>query len=492
MPALTKFQKQANPSTMDDLLNELRNLAPGCKIELDQAAIDQACTDWRKRYQTNALAVLEPQNTQQIQTIVQWCKKHHLSITTQGGNTGLVGGAVPTPQGTSAAAKKQLVLRSTRLRETLSIDRANLTLTASAGYTLYEIQEFANAHGFLFPLSLASEGTCTLGGNLASNAGGVAVLRYGNTRELCLGLEYIDAQGRVCGDLRGLRKNNTGYDLRHLLIGSEGTLGIITTACMKVFPLPKSRCVAWLNLDHIGAAVEALGFIQHRLFSELSSYEWMNSIAIDVVQTHFPARAPQSSHAGDHVLAEFTSLGPGTDLKEKVTEVLAQLLEEQHTVRNVVLAKNAKEMETFWSLRENISEAQAKEGLNIKHDVACKVSKLPDFHDMALGMIAEYGIDIRPVLFGHLGDGNLHFNLSCPHKQDPVQFLNTHQNTINELVHEAILTCGGTVSAEHGIGQLKAELLARITTQGNYQAFQAIKQALDPDQIFNPGKLVLM
>ncbi len=477
---------------MDERLNELKTLAPGCKIVVDQHEIDRFCTDWRKRYQTSALAVLEPQATQQVQAIIQWCKKHKLAITTQGGNTGLVGGAVPKESLPNESANKQVVLRTTRLRETLSIDPANLTLTASAGYTLHEIQEFASAHGFIFPLSLASEGTCTLGGNLASNAGGVAVLRYGNTRELCLGLEYINAQGLLCGDLRGLRKNNTGYDLRHLLIGSEGTLGVITAACMKVFPQPKSRCVAWLNVDHIRAAVDALGFIQNRLFSQLSSYEWMNDVAIEVVETHFPAKAPQSGHSGDHVLAEFTSLGKESELKDKVTTVLSQLLEEQPSVKNVVVAQNLKEMDIFWSLRENISEAQAKEGLNIKHDVACKVSKLPDFHDTALGMIAEYGIDVRPVLFGHLGDGNLHFNLSCPKNQDPKNFLNTHQTVVNDLVHEAILHCGGTVSAEHGIGQLKAELLQRITTSGNYQAFQAIKMALDPDQLFNPGKLVLM
>lgn len=477
---------------MDEWLTELASLAPGCRIEADQAAIQQACTDWRKRYRTDALAVLEPQTTQQVQAIIQWCKKHKLTITTQGGNTGLVGGAVPSQSPQADTAAQQVVLRTTRLRETLNIDPANLTLTASAGYTLHEIQEFASAHGFLFPLSLASEGTCTLGGNLASNAGGVAVLRYGNTRELCLGLEYINAQGLVCGDLRGLRKNNTGYDLRHLLIGSEGTLGIVTTACMKVFPQPKSRCVAWLNVDHIRAAVDALGFIQHHLFSELSSYEWMNDVAIDVVQTHFPARAPESPYSGDHVLAEFTSMGTEPELKNKVIDVLSQLLEEQPAVRNVVVAKNQKEMDLFWSLRENISEAQAKEGLNIKHDVACKVSKLPDFHDMALGMITECGIEVRPVLFGHLGDGNLHFNLSCPQGEDAAKFLETHQNMVNDLVHEAIIHCAGTVSAEHGIGQLKAELLQKTTTAANYQTFQAIKMALDPDQLFNPGKLVLM
>lgn len=491
MPGPTKSLKQRWPSLVSEFLDQLRKLVPGLLIKTDPAEITHTCTDWRKRYQTSALAILEPFNTAQVQGIVKICDEFNVAISTQGGNTGLVGGAVPVAEGDDAT-RPHVVLKTGRIREVLTLDESNLTLTASVGYTLHEIQEYASAHGFLFPLSLASEGTCTLGGNLASNAGGVAVLRYGNTRELCLGLEYVNAQGEKCGDLRGLRKNNTGYDLRHLLIGSEGTLGVVTTACMKVYPAPKSRCVAWLNVDSIQAAVDALGFVQARLFGELSSYEWMNANAIDVVQTHFPAKAPSCSGAPDHVLAEFTSLGSEAVLRERVTETLEALLEDQHSVRNVAIAKNGREIDTFWALRENISEAQAKEGLNVKHDVACAVSQLPVFHDMALNAIEEHGVEVRPVLFGHLGDGNLHFNLSAPKGSDSAAFLQQHQGLLNNLVHETILQCGGTVSAEHGIGQLKAELLREITSSSNYAAFVAIKQAMDPKNLFNPGKLVLI
>lgn len=476
---------------MKEFLDQLKTQVPGLIVKADHADIAHACTDWRKRYQTSALAVLEPASTKQVQGIVKVCDQFDVAISTQGGNTGLVGGAVPAAEG-SAAKRAHVVLKTGRIRETLKIDESNLTLTASVGYTLHEIQEYASAHGFLFPLSLASEGTCTLGGNLASNAGGVAVLRYGNTRELCLGLEYVNAQGGLCGDLRGLRKNNTGYDLRHLLIGSEGTLGIVTTACMKVYPAPKSRCVAWLNVDNIQAAVDALGVLQSRLFGELSSYEWMNANAIDVVQTHFPSKAPSCPGASDHVLAEFTSLGSEAALREQVTATLEALLDELASVRNITIAQNGREMNTFWALRENISEAQAKEGLNVKHDVACAVSQLPVFHDRALNAIEEHGVDVRPVLFGHLGDGNLHFNLSAPKGSDSTAFLEQHQGLLNNLVHETILQCGGTVSAEHGIGQLKAELLRDITSTSNYAAFVAIKQAMDPKNLFNPGKLVLI
>ncbi|MFN4042770.1 FAD-binding oxidoreductase [Limnobacter sp.] len=476
---------------MNEFLEQLRKQVPGLLINTEAAYIAQTCTDWRKRYCTTALAVLEPLSTRQVQAIVKTCDAFNVAISTQGGNTGLVGGAVPLADN-NAEKRPHVVLKTGRIREVLKLDESNLTLTASAGYTLHEIQEYAEAHGFLFPLSLASEGTCTLGGNLASNAGGVAVLRYGNTRELCLGLEYVNAQGELCGDLRGLRKNNTGYDLRHLLIGSEGTLGVVTTACMKVYPAPKSRCVAWLNVDNIQTAVDALSFVQSRLFGELSSYEWMNANAIDVVQSHFPARAPTCPGAVDHVLAEFTSLGSETALREQVTRTLEAMLEELPGVRNIAIAQSGRDIETFWALRENISEAQAKAGLNVKHDVACAVSQLPTFHNMALNDIAEHGVDVQPVLFGHLGDGNLHFNLSAPTGSDSAEFLKQHQTLLNNLVHDAILRCGGTVSAEHGIGQLKAELLRDITSASNYAAFKTIKQAMDPKNLLNPGKLVLL
>lgn len=479
-----------NASTpMNSALAELQQIAD-LRIRSDAQAIDQACTDWRKRYKTQALAVLEPHTKAQIQAIVQVCQAHKLAICPQGGNTGLVGGAVPSAEG-PAAARPHIVLRTQRLREVLSIDTENLTLTASAGYTLHEIQEFAAAHGFLFPLSLASEGSCTLGGNLSTNAGGVAVLRYGNARELCLGLEFINAEGQTCGDLRGLRKNNTGYDLRHLLIGSEGTLGIITKACMKVFPAPTSRCVAWLHVQDIATATQALGFIQQHVFNELSSFEWMNAAAIELVQTHFPVKAPvHPVQGGDHVLAEFTALCTNEQLQERISEVLSKLMDTCPTVSNVTLAQHARDIDTFWALRENISEAQAKEGLNVKHDVACPVSQLSNFYHMALQNIEDTGLQTRPVLFGHLGDGNLHFNISAPEGSDASVFLQKHQHTINACVHDAAMACGGTISAEHGIGQLKNHLLKQVTEASNYQIFRALKQALDPSNILNPGKIL--
>ena len=475
-------------------LDRLRAIE-GLPVNTDSQQIAQACTDWRKRYHTDALAVLQPRTVDQIQQLVRVCNQFDVAVCTQGGNTGLAGGAVPASELCETHA--HIVLNLNKLRNELTVDTSNLTLTASAGYTLGQLQKAAEEAGFLFPLSLASEGTCTIGGNLASNAGGVAVLRYGNARELCLGLEFVNAQGEICSEMRGLRKNNSGYDLRHLLIGSEGTLGIITKACLKIYPKPTATVVVWFNVGSIHNAVSLLGVLQRRLFSELSSYEWMNKQAIELVQTHFTAKAPRTPAYPDceHVLAEFSSLGSQESLTEQVENVLVEVMDARPDVGvlGAYVSQSLKENRMFWSLRENISEAQAKEGLNIKHDVACATSALPVFHDAALAAIEKLGLEVRPVLFGHLGDGNLHFNLSGPIGKtgcNSSDFLLKHQKHFNDLVHGEILKAGGTVSAEHGIGQLKLGLLEEITLPANYSMFKAIKLALDPKNLLNPGKLV--
>lgn len=464
----------------------------------DNEEVAVYCTDWRKRYHTKALAVIRPNNVEQLASAVKLCNEFDICITTQGGNTGLVGGAVPVSEveNEAMANRPHVVILTTKLTAPIEIDRANLTITAGVGHTLQQIQEAADAAGYYFPLSLASEGSCTLGGNLAANAGGVAVLRYGNTRELCLSLEYVNANGEVCGHLRGLRKNNTGYDLRHLLIGSEGTLGIITRACMKIYPKPTAKVVCWANVNSLQSAVTLLEKLQRTMYSELSSYEWMNREAINLVKTHFDLKAPgHDDNSVEHVLMEFTSLGKQEELIDQVEIALGNLLEQEETeplgLANVFIAQSLAENHTFWALREHISEAQSKEGLNIKHDIACPVSNLPRFHEKTLKALIEAGIPIRPVLFGHLGDGNLHYNLSVPAGGDQQAFLNKYQAICNQIVHKEILEAEGTVSAEHGIGQLKATLLKEITSAANYETMRAIKQAMDPKGLLNPGKMLL-
>lgn len=477
-----------------DFLAELHAALDTTEVNTDADEIAYTCTDWRRRYHTSALAIVIPKTVEALCKAVKLCQQFEIAITTQGGNTGLVGGGVPAA---SATNRPHVVIKTTLLKGPIEIDPANLTLTAGAGYTLQEIQESAERAGFLFPLSLASEGTCTIGGNLASNAGGVAVLRYGNSRELCLGLEFVNAQGELLGDLRGLRKNNTGYDLRHLIIGSEGTLGIITKVCLKIYPSPTAKVVAWLNVESMQAAVSLLQSIQARMFSEISSYEWMNHEAIDLVQQHFPVKAPgfEECPGCDHVLVEFTSLGEQQELQDKVEQVLSDLYEAEEEkpvgLLNIFVAQSLSENGAFWAVRENISEAQAKEGLNVKHDIACAVSRLPEFHAKAWGALEATGIAMRPILFGHLGDGNLHYNLSGPANNDNKGFLADHQQRLNEIVHQKILEVGGTVSAEHGIGQLKAGLLKEITPAAQYSAMQAIKKAMDPKGLLNPGKMLV-
>ncbi len=481
-----------NTNTGDHFIETLRTILSKEEVLTDSKLIATACTDWRKRYFTSALAIVTPKTVPNLQAVVKLCSQFKICITTQGGNTGLCGGSVPSVKYTH---KPHIVLRTTSLRGPIQIDPKNLTLTVDAGYTLQEVQQAAADQGLLFPLSLSSEGSCTIGGNLASNAGGVAVLRYGNARELCLALEFINADGEVCGDLRALRKNNSGYDLRHLLIGSEGTLGIITRACLKVYPMPTAHVTVWINVRSLESAVNLLHAIQKRLFNELTSFEWMNQQAIALVSKHLQLKAPGSDHFlnCDHVLAEFSSLGSQETLRDQVENLFSQLVtsfnQKQLERINVFVNKNEYEANQFWKLRNNISEAQAKEGLNIKHDVACATSQLAEFQSNTLQAFEHAQIKTRPILFGHLGDGNLHFNLSAPEGIHPDEFLQTYQQPINKIVMTEIMKLGGTISAEHGIGQLRTEMLKQSVNQAHFQLFRTLKNAMDPQGLLNPGKI---
>lgn len=475
--------------TVEDFVTKLMHLQHQHDIALstDIHRIQDACTDWRKRYRTQAVALCAPNTTAALQAVVALCNDYDVAITTQGGNTGLVGGAVPVADW----PKPHVLLQTHRLHEVLHVDANNLTLTASAGYTLKAIQDAADEAGLWFPLSLASEGSCTLGGNLASNAGGTAVLRYGNARELCMGLEFVNAQGELCGDLKGLRKNNTGYDLRNLLIGSEGTLGIVTCAVMKVFPKPKGTVTAWCTVRSIADAVGLLSRLQSDFYTELTGFEWMNAESVRLVEQHFGLSAPGGSTPAEHVLVELHTQGEPEQLTQRLTSCLEAWLGESHSgLEEVYLAQNSSQRLAWWAIRESISEAQAKEGLNVKHDVACAVGHLPLFHDQALNALRDFNPAIRPVLFGHLGDGNLHFNISGPAGESSAAFLKESGDAISQIVHNCIMEQGGTFSAEHGIGQLKVDLLAQYTSAPHYKLMRAIKTALDPKGLLNPGKVI--
>jgi FAD/FMN-containing dehydrogenase len=439
--------------------------------------------DWRKRYAGRALAVARPASTEEVAAVLRLCHQHRVAVVPQGGNTGLVGGSTPDDSGS------QLLLSLSRLKRIRGIDTANLSLTAEAGCVLSEVQDAAAASGLLFPLSLAAEGSCTLGGNLATNAGGTQVLRYGNARELCLGLEVVTAAGEVWHGLSGLRKDNTGYDLRDLFIGSEGTLGVITAATMKLYPAPKERLTALAACSSMAHAVALLGLARERAGDGLTGFEVMNAAALALVARQLPQLAQPLPAAPWTVLLEQSD----TESAEHARGVFEGLLEaalERGWVQDAVVAQNGSQARAFWHLRESIPLAQAQAGLNIKHDIALPLSAVPGFIAEADAALARYLPGVQVIDFGHLGDGNLHYNVQAPAGIAPAAFLQAHEAAINTIVYDAVQRLGGSISAEHGIGRLKREELAARKDPTALALMRAIKRALDPLDLLNPGRVL--
>jgi len=452
------------------------------------ARIDMApyLTDWRGRYTGSARCVVRPGSADEVARVVACCAETGLAVVPQGGNTGLVGGATPLP-GIEAAGRGEVVLSLTRMTRIRGIDVANNSISVDAGCTLRQVQEAAAAAGRLFPLSLAAEGSATIGGNLSTNAGGVQVLRYGNMRELTLGLEVVLADGRIWDGLRGLRKDNTGYDLKQLFIGAEGTLGIITGAVLKLFPRPQSRATAWIALADPAAAVALLGRLRQRFGERVSAFEIVGRSALDLVLMHIPgARVPLPQPHLWQLLLELTDAQADADLQARLEGALAA---ESDLVEDAAVAKSEAQADALWQLRENISEAQRLEGFSIKHDVALPLSRLAEFIARADAALAEAFPGLRIVCFGHIGDGNLHYNLSKPASQDNARFV-AQTARVNRIVHDLVHGLGGSISAEHGLGQLKREEILRYKSAVEMEMMRRVKQALDPDGLFNPGKLL--
>ncbi len=440
-------------------------------------------TDWRRRYTGRAVAVVRPADTGQVAAVVRYCADTGLAVVPQGGNTGLVGGATPDASGHA------VVLSTERMRAIRAIDPINDTITVEAGCTLAALQAAAADAGRLFPLSLASEGSCTIGGNLSTNAGGTAVLRYGNTRELCLGLEAVLPDGAVVAQLSGLRKDNTGYRWSGLLIGAEGTLGVITAATMKLFPMPKAKGTAWAALASIGDALRLLSMAQERCGPALTAFELVSDYALGLVEKHFaPLRSPFGERHAYAALIEISDHEDDAHARALLESVLADAVD-AGIVADAVVAEDLSRSKALWSLRENISEAQAAEGQNIKHDISVPISRIGAFVERTDAALAARFDGIRTVTFGHLGDGNLHYNVSPPPGADPRAFL-AREPDINHVVYESVLAHGGSISAEHGIGQLKRDELARVKAPAELAMMRAIKAALDPKGLMNPGKLL--
>jgi FAD/FMN-containing dehydrogenase len=469
---------------MNELLPQLR-AALGAANVVTEGDLSPWEQDWRKRMRGKALAVLRPGTTDEVAAAVRLCVAAGTPIVPQGGNTGMVVGSVPDASG------REVVLSLTRLNRVRGIDGANLTMTVDAGCVLQTVQQAAEEAGFLFPLSLAAEGSCTIGGNLATNAGGTQVLRYGNARDLCLGLEVVTAQGEIWNGLTGLRKDNTGYDLRDLFIGSEGTLGIITGATLKLYPPPAAVLTAWVAVPSMDAAVRLLGLAQKHLGAGLTGFEVMGQFALGLVAKHFPQlRVPFHDESPYCVLLENSDLESELHARDVFERLLESALE-AGCATDAVLAENLTQAHQLWHIRESLPLAQAEEGLNIKHDISVPVSRIPAFCEETDALLRREIAGVRLVNFGHLGDGNLHYNVQAPLGGDAVAFLREQEERVNALVYDQVHRFGGSISAEHGIGLLKVEKLPHYKSAVALGLMQSVKKALDPQNLLNPGRVII-
>ena len=464
-------------------IERLAQAVGDANVLTDAADVAPALIDWRGFYKGRAMAVVRPANTSEVSAVVRLCSDAGIAVVAQGGNTGMCGGATPTMDG------RTIVLSLARMNRVLALDPLNDTITVEAGCVLATVQQAASAAGRLFPLSLGAEGSCQIGGNLATNAGGVNVLRYGNTRDLTLGLEVVLADGSVLGGLRGLRKDNTGYDLRDLFIGSEGTLGVITAATLKLFPKPAAQVTALAALASPHAALKLLELAQSMLGPALTGFELMSQMCLSLVVRHFDdCAAPFDTPHPWCVLLESSDSQSEAHATERFDALMERAFE-SGLIADALIAQSIAQSRKFWALRENISEAQAAEGKNIKHDISVPISSIGDFVADTDAALARQFPGVRMVVFGHLGDGNLHYNVSPPLGMNEDTFL-AMQDDINALVHDAVAANSGSISAEHGIGVLRRDEMLRYKSSVELALMHTIKDAFDPLGIMNPGKLI--
>jgi D-lactate dehydrogenase (cytochrome) len=446
------------------------------------ADVESYAVDWRKRYFGKPLAVVRPASTADVAAVVKVCAATRTAIVPQGGNTGLCGGA--TPDGSGA----QVIVSLARMNRVRAVDTANNTLTVEAGCVLANVQAAAAGNERFFPLSLAAEGSCTIGGNLSTNAGGVQVLRYGNTRDLVLGIEAVLPSGEVWDGLRGLRKDNTGYDLKQLFIGAEGTLGLVTAAVLKLFPQPRAQATAFVAVDSPAAAVALLAHMQAQAGDRLTAFELLAPICLHLVRKHFGAALPFADAHPQYVLLELSDTDAEAPVAALAERALGGALE-QGLARDVVVAGSVQQARQLWSLRENVSEAQALEGPNIKHDVSVPISRIPAFIATTDAALERAFPGVRMVTFGHLGDGNLHYNVAHPEGGDAAAFM-ASADAVNHVVHDAVASVGGSISAEHGLGQYKRDEILRYKSPLEMELMRAVKRVFDPLGIMNPGKVL--
>ena len=439
--------------------------------------------EWRERYVGKTPLVLRPESKEEIAEILKLANEARIGVVPQGGNTGLVGGQIPFEAG------DEIIVSIERLNGVRQVDVGGGYMIVEAGVTLAEAQAVAEEAGAMFPLSLASEGSCRIGGNLASNAGGVQVLAYGNARDLTLGLEVVLADGRIWNGLRALKKDNTGYDLKHLFVGSEGTLGIITAAVLKLFPRPVETATAFAALPDLRQAQRLFDDARAVAGTNLTAFEFMSGWCLDIVTTHMPGtRRPLESDAPWYVLLEISSGSAGGTAEAMMEQLLSTALE-SGGVADAVVAASLDQARQLWKLREDMSEAQKFEGGSIKHDISVPVAAIPDFVSRAGEVVEAFCPGVRPVAFGHFGDGNVHYNVAQPVGMDKDGYLVLWEE-MNEAVHALVTEMGGSISAEHGIGRMKRDALARYRSAIELDMMRSVKTALDPRGILNPGKVI--
>ncbi|OAN65240.1 hydroxyacid dehydrogenase [Rhodobacteraceae bacterium EhC02] len=465
-----------------DLLADLRAAVGDAHVWTDPARLAPHEVEDRGRWKGHALAVVRPASTDEVSAVVRLCHAARVPMVPQGGNTGLVGGGVPDGA---------VVIAMGRMNRIRAVDPLNATLTVEAGCTLAAIQTAADDAGQLFPLSLASQGTCQIGGNLSTNAGGTAVLRYGTTRDLVLGIEAVLPSGEVLNTLSALRKDNTGYALRDLMIGAEGTLGIITAAVLRLFPRPAATVTAMAACAGPEQALAIFDILRARCGDSLGAFEYIERFGIQMVLDHLPgARDPLADPHPTYVLIELTSPDPGAGLEARMERALAQAMEDG-LIPDAVIATSQTQSQALWSLREAMSDMQKHAGASIKHDVAVPVSRVAEFITRGIAACRAHMPDVRPCPFGHFGDGNIHFNLTRPATMTDADFL-AHYDAFNRIVHDLVAGMGGSISAEHGIGLAKRDELPLYKDPVALALCRTIKAAIDPDNLMNPGKVIAM
>lgn len=440
-------------------------------------------TDQRGHFTGKCAMLVRPASTEEVSQVMSICAEFGIAVVPQGGNTSLCGAATPDTRG------HEILLNLGRMNRVRDVDTLNYTITVEAGCILQNVQQAAADVNRLFPLSLGAEGSCEIGGNLSTNAGGIHVLRYGNTRELVLGLEVVLPSGEIWNGLRRLRKDNTGYDLKHLFVGAEGTLGVITAAVMKLFPLPKDVQTCFAAVRDLDAVIELLGRARAASGDAITSFEMIRRFGIDLSLKHLPGLVdPLQEKYELYALIEFSGARADSGMAENMEAMLAAAFEDG-LVLDAAVAQSDSQRQNFWRIREGITEAQSLEGGSIKHDISVPVSRIPDFVRQATAAVEEFVPGIRPCTFGHAGDGNLHFNFSQPETMDREAYL-ALWGDVNRIVHDIVVEMDGSISAEHGIGQLKREELAHYKPALDLSLMRGIKAAIDPKGLMNPGKLI--